>query len=191
MSDFLYFIGMLLIFCILLWGNYGVFTSVVIKWTKKPKSGVKNGKKVLVQPNLNTQETLRSFIPGWQAVEVYKALHGSSGFLAPVVIVCCVGMFLNCLFSWFIPVPALVLVILHWWFLIGFLTMHIIYAFVTVECALLYDFGCLMLFLCAILPQVFCFYMKNNIPRIMKDLRKGDTFKENLNDTVIKDKVQA
>lgn len=190
MNDYVVFFGLLLIFVVLFFGNYASFAWVAIKWSKKPKTAVKRGKKILLQPSLSTKERILSCLPVWQAVEVRKAMYGSVGAWGPIAIIAIVFMAVNCIISWFFPFNGYVLLVVHILFYIGFIMSWVTYAVITAKCALLYDFGKLTVILNIICPNVFCFYIKNNIPTIMREMYKEKTFedKQGSSTTVIKQK---
>lgn len=81
----------------------------------------------------------------------------------------------------------MVMFVAHILFYIGFLASWIMYGIITADCARLYDFGKLTIVLNFLLPHLFCFYIKNNVPHIMLDMRKEKTFEQS-SDTVIKSK---
>lgn len=185
MTDFLFFIGLLLIFFVLFFGNYAAFAWMILRWVKKPVKRKSKGKVIMVQPKISAGERIKCCIPVWQAVEVRKAMYGSSGVFAPIAIVALVFMVTNCIISWFIPINAMVMFVAHILFYIGFLASWIMYGIITADCARLYDFGKLTIVLNFLLPHLFCFYIKNNVPHIMLDMRKEKTFEQS-SDTVIK-----
>lgn len=191
MKDLFIFLGIFVSFLVLFFGNYATFAWVVVRWAKKPKSVNKKGKKVLVQPKCTTAEQIKCCIPVWQAVEVRKALYGTAGVFAPLSIAALAMIIFNLLVSFVFPISSLLLLIAHFLFIIGFIMSWVIYAIVTADCARMYDFGKLTILLNILCPNVFCFYIKNNVPHIMLDMRKDNTFEETTDDTVIKQKPVA
>ena len=193
MKDILVFIGLIISILILFFGNYASFAWVVIRWSKKPKVGTKKGKKVLLQPSITSKERFMACIPVWQAVEVRKALHGSAGAWGPIAIVSLVFIGFNLLISWVLPINSMLLLVAHILNYIGLIMSWVTYAVITASCAKLYDFGKFTIFLNVVLPNVFCFYIKNNIPTIMRDMYKDKTFddKQGSGNTVVKRRGEA
>lgn len=187
MSDIIVFVGLLSIFLILFFGNYAAFAWVVMRWVKQPSKKKSKGKVVLVQPKITAGERIRACIPIWQAIEVRKAMYGSASWFAPVGIVSLVLIIINFVTSFALPINGYVMLAGHICFYIGFVMAWLVYGIVTADCARLYDFGKLTIVLNFILPNLFCFYIKNNIPHIMADMRKQKTFEQS-EDTVIKSK---
>lgn len=190
MNEYVMFFGLLLIFVLLFFGNYAAFAMVAIRWSKKPKVGTKKGKRVLLQPSITTKEKVLSCIPVWQAVEVHRALTGGTGVWGVLAILSILFIGVNCIVSWFFPFNAYVLLVLHILCYIGIILAWVTYATITAKCAKLYDFKGLTIFLNIICPNVFCFYIKNNIPSIMRDMYKDKTFedKQNTSNTIIRTK---
>ncbi|MCM1219027.1 MAG: hypothetical protein NC548_31480 [Lachnospiraceae bacterium] len=187
MRDIIIFVGLLLSFLCLFFGNYGVFAWTVLRWVKKPIKKKSKGKIVLVQPKTTVGEKIRCCIPVWQAVEVRKALYGTGGVFTPISIVSIVLITINFVTSFLLPINGYVMLAGHICFYIGFIMAWVVYAIITADCARMYDFGKLTILLNVLLPNIFCFYIKNNIPHIMLDMRKQKTFEES-SDTVIKSK---
>lgn len=187
MSDILVFCALLGIFLALFFGNYAVFAWMVLKWVKKPIKRKVKGKTTYIQPQLTVGERIRCCIPVWQAVEVRRAMYGSAGAFAPIGIVSMVLILINFITAFILPINGYVMLAGHICFYVGFIASWIISGIVTADCARLYDFGKLTIVLNFLLPNVFCFYIKNNIPRIMADMRKQKTFEQS-EDTVIKSK---
>lgn len=188
MKDLFMFLAIFFMFLVLFYGNYATFAWSVLRWVKKPKKVTRNGKVKLVQPKCSFNEQLRCCIPVWQAVEVRKALYGSAGVFAPLAIVSIVFVLLNLFVSFVLPINALVMLIAHILCYIGLLIAFVVYAVITADCARMYDLGKIAIVLNIILPNVFCFYIKNNIPHIMLDMRKEKTFEEHDDDTTFKRK---
>lgn len=178
MKEVIIFIGLILSCFLLFFGNYATFAWVVIKWSSKPKVVTRKNKKVIVQEDISFKKKALSFIPVWQAAEVHKALTGKAGVIGGLSIVSLSFMVFNCIVSWFLPFNSYVLLFAHILFYIGFLISWIIYAFVTANCARLYDFNKLIILLNVICPNVFCFYIKYNIPTIMREMYKDDVFED-------------
>lgn len=187
MSDILVFVGLLGIFLALFFGNYAMFALTVLKWVKKPIKRKVKGKVKLVQPPNTLGERVRCCIPVWQAVEVRRAMYGTAGAFGPIGIISIVLILVNFVTAFILPINGYVMLAGHVCFYIGFIAAWIISGIITADCARLYDFGKLTIVLNFLLPNIFCFYIKNNIPHIMADMRKQKTF-EQAEDTVIKPK---
>lgn len=187
MKDLLTFLAIMLAFLILFFGNYAGFAWTVVRWTKKPVKKKVKGKVKLVQPKLSMGERIRCCIPIWQMIEVRKAMYGSASFFAPLGIIAGLLIIFNFVTSFILAINSMLMFIGHICFFVGFILAWILHGIVTADCARLYDFGKLTILLNFLLPHVFCFYIKNNIPHIMSDMRKEQTFEES-KDTVIKSK---
>ena len=187
MRDIAIFVGLMLVFLVLFFGNYAAFAWVVLRWVCKPVKKKIKGKIKLVQPKISAWEKIRCSIPIWQAVEVRRALYGYAGVFCPLGIISMVLITINFVTSFLLPINGYVMLAGHICFYIGFIMAWIVYGIVTADCAKLYDFGKLTIVLNFLVPNVFCFYIKNNIPHIMSDMRKKKTFEESA-DTVIKSK---
>ena len=189
MSDtqaLLYAIGIYLVgFGALFW-NYGMFASVVVRWSKKPK--VKPGTSKIKQPPLTAKETILSYIPGYQACLVRKSLYRKSGVLGVLMIISIVGMLLNLLNKFVLPINGYVMFFMNIFMFACLLLFYLTYAIITADCAHMYGFGWFTIILCFLLPHLFCWYLKNNIPSKMRQLHKEEIFREHHGDTVIKSK---
>lgn len=187
MKDVLIFVGLMLSFLCLFFGNYGVFAMTVLRWTKRPIKTKSKGKIVYMQPKLTVGEKVRCCIPMWQAIEVHKALYNGMGVLGVLGIVAMIFITINFITAFILPINGLVMFVGHILFFIGFPIACVVYGIITANCARLYDFGKLTIALNFLFPHICCSHVKNNIPRIMRELRRDKTFEES-GDTVIKSK---
>lgn len=188
MGEFIYAVAAFVLFFALIYGNYGKLVCTIMKYSKKPVKKRVKGKMVMTYESLTFKESIKGYIPIWQAVVMRKTLYGYAGFTAPMAIVSIVCIVFNLIVSYVLPINPLVMLIAHLCMYLGIIVNVIMYAIVTVDCANMYGFGKICMLLNALVPHLACTWMINNIPHIMADMHKDKTFEENHGETVIKSK---
>lgn len=180
----LYAVAIYIFGFIMLFGNYGSFTRVTLRWTKKPK---KVGNK-LVQPKLSVGETIKCYIPMYQVYAVRKALYKRATVTMVLMIVSSVFIIANLLNKFVYAINSYVMFYCSIAMFIGVILLYFTYAFVTADCAKMYGFSWFTILLCFLFPHLFCWYLTNNIPRHMKQVYKEEVFNERNGGTVIRQK---
>ena len=181
-----YALAIFFLFFVLLYGSYARFAWTIQRWVKKPRKSRKTHK--MVQPKLKKKELILGCVPFYQACMVWKALYRSYGWTLPVAIVSALLIFIRLINVIFLPINSVVMLVTAYMIWIGILLHIILYGVVTANCARLYNFSTLRIIACFIVPHLACIGLVNNVPHIMIDMRKTETFEENKNDTVIKSK---
>ena len=176
-------VGLFFIFFFLIFGNYGMFTSTVLKWSKKPRKG-KKGK--LTTPKLTTGETVSCFVPFLQVYIVRKALYRKAPVVGTFIGIAALLIIVRLINALLLPINSYVMLYTAIGVWIGLFLTLLIYGFVTADCTKMYGFGWLCIILSFLFPFVVCWYPKNIIPKKMFDMYKEDTFSEHKSDTVIK-----
>ena len=172
-----------LFFGIIFW-NYGQFTKVVLRWTKKPIK--KKGSNVLTQPKLPLKDSLKCYIPYYQVCIVCKSLYGTSRLCAVFSIISAAGIIINLFNKFVYAINGYVMLFTSIFMMVAIVMFLLIYGIVTANCARLYGFGIFSIILCFLFPHICCFYLTNNIPDKMRALHKEEIFREHTGDTVIK-----
>ncbi len=186
-----YAIAFYILIFLMIYVSYGMFAGTIVRWCKKPKK-VRNKKKELVevQPPLQTSEAIKCYIPFWQPLEVQKALFKSYGIFGVIQPIAILLTMYGIIVTWFLGLSPKAMFYAHIAFLVGFTLQAIVYGIITAHCAYLYDFNWFVIVGSFICPIIFALWLKNRIPAIMTDKRKGDRFEEVKDDgnTVIKSK---
>lgn len=157
------------------------------KWSKKPikkkirkrdKSGKPITKVVEVQPRLEPLEAIICCLPFISAMKVWKALYRKYGWTV-ITSVLSVLLIVFRLVVVFLTTNELLWIISFWGLWAGLLLFHLTYAVTYVVAAYLYSMKWLVMILCVVFPYGIAWYLNNNIPRIMRDIREeeDDRFK--------------
>ncbi len=188
MSDtaaLLYAVGVYVLCLALMFINYGSFTVTVVRWAKDPI--VKKGTMKIMQPPMSKSETLKCYIPVYQACLVRKTLYRHIGVVFTVMAIFSSAGIVGNLFNKFVwAINSYVMFAFNIIMLLSLLLFCLLYGIITADCAHLYGFSWLVIILCFIMPHVFCWYLHNNIPSKMRALHKENIFHEHRGNTVIK-----
>lgn len=179
----LYAIGIIFIFLGLLFWNYGNFAATVVRWCKP--LDVKKGKPIK-RPPLTAGETVKCYIPIYQALAVRKALTGSYGVTLHVGIISGLLIIIRLINAFLLPINGYVMLATTFMMWIGLLLYFILYGVITFSCARMFEFGNVYAFFVFLFPQILCGTMSNNIADKMRAMHKEETFSEHNGDTVIK-----
>lgn len=181
--DFLYSVGIILIFLVLLFWNYGTFACTVVRWCKP--LDVKKGKPIK-RPPLSAGEAVMCYIPLFQVCMVRKSLYGSYGFSLPLCITSGTFIILRLVNAFLIPINSYVMLVTTFMMWIGLILYFLLYGIVTFQCARMYEFSMLTCILCFLFAQLVCMFLRDKIADKMRDMHKEATFDEHHGDTVIK-----
>lgn len=181
---FLYAVAIYVIGLGMLFWNYGTFTATIVKWSRPPIKSAKNKK--ITQPPLSISEKLKCYIPGYQAVLVRKSLYKKSGIFGPLMIIAVAGIVLNLINKFLLGISPMVMLVMSIIMYICTVLFIALYGIITADCAKMYGFSVLTIILCFLIPYLWCWYLHNNVPNIMRKMYKEDTFHEHTGDTVVK-----
>lgn len=186
--DMFWSFGLIIIFFLMLYGNYGAFACMVKKWSRKPIKKKVHDKYVLVTPELTLSEKLGCFVPLYQSIIVRESLYYGAGPFGIMSIVSAVLIILRLLNVFVLTINSYVMFFTAIGMWIGFALHLLVYSIITADCAKMYGFSMLTVILCFLFPYWACWYIKNNVPTKMRDMYKEETFSEHKSDTVIKQK---
>lgn len=178
-------IPILVLFLVLVTWHYGIFVATLCKWSQKPRVS-KKGK--LVYPEIEVSDKVQCFVPLWQVTMVQKALYRKCSISRILTIVVYVIIALRAINVFLLPISGEVLIVTTFALYFALVIWILMYAFITANCSRMFSFGFLVTLLNFLMPYVFCFYLKTNIPKIMMEMRKEDTFKDGSDTLIIKRK---
>lgn len=184
MSGLFYAFGIFILFFALIYTFYGQFAVEVVRWCKPIIKSKSTGK--IKAPSISTEETIKCYIPIYQAVMVWKALYKTASVWKVLSIVDAALIFVSLFIKFILPINSLVMFIATIMVYIGVILHIVIYSVITAKCARLYGYGWFTTLGCILLPHVFCYTMKAGISKKMRTMHEEARFDEHRSDTVIK-----
>lgn len=186
MDGLYYILGIYILFFILLFGNYGGFAVTVRRWAKSPD--MEPGDTKVKQPEMSVSEIIPCYIPFYQACIVRRTLYGSCLGTAIFCILSFLGIAGNLVNKFLFPINGYVMFVFNIVMLVSVVMFILIYSIVTADCARTYNFNWFNIILCFILPHLWCWYLRNNIPNKMRAMYKEDVFNEHQTEVIIRQK---
>lgn len=173
----LYAIGIYVIFFVVVTINYGAFAVTAVRWTKRPDMSLH--KKKIPQPSMTIREMFLCYIPVYQVLKVYWTIKASRFyFVEGITIFAVAGVIVNMFNKFIFAINSYVMLFCNIWMIISVLIIILLYAFVTAKSAYLYNFSWVTIILCFFASFLWCWYLKNNIPDVMRDAYKEEVFSE-------------
>lgn len=157
------------------------------KWAKKPlrkkkkfkdKNGLVKTTIVEIQPPLKPGEIVLCCLPYMSAMMVWKSLYRRYGWTA-ITSIASIVLIVFRVVTVFFTTNTLLWIISFWAFWIGLLLFHLTYVISYIVTAYMYSMKAFIIIMCLIIPYGMAWYLNNNIPRIMKDIKEeeDDRFK--------------
>lgn len=173
----LYAAGIYLIFFAVIVINYGAYAVTVVRWTKRPNMSSKSRK--IPQPEMSLREKIPCYIPVYQVLKVYWTIKTSRFyFVEGVAAFACVGIVVNLINKFLFSINSYVMFACNIWMLVSVLIIMLLYGIITAVDAHVYDFSTLNVVLCFLFSVLWCWYLRCNIPNIMREAYKEEVFSE-------------